>query len=139
MRANELPASCLACCKYVLAAWACVLSPIVIDLSWRAGLGEAEIVEAAHLLARGAADELIGFAHLDVTDPVAGGAGELAVHPARRRAGVGTHVVKALLDRIAGCGSPAGARLRLWAHGEHPGAVALADRLGFTSAPIMVP
>ena len=56
--------------------------------------------EAAHLLARDGG-ELVGFAHLDLTDPVAGGAGELVVHPAHRRAGLGTRIVQALLDRAA--------------------------------------
>ncbi len=84
---------------------------------------------AAHLLAR-EGDELVGFAHLDLTDPVAG---ELVVHPAHRRAGLGTRIVTALLDRAA----QAGSRLRLWAHGEHPGAVALAHRLGFTRARVL--
>ncbi|HVL84536.1 MAG TPA: mycothiol synthase [Pseudonocardia sp.] len=86
---------------------------------------------AAHLLARDADGTLAGVAHLDTTDPVAGGAGELAVHPARRRRGTGREMVQALLDHTAASGSPAGGRLRLWAHGEHPGAVALAERLGF--------
>jgi mycothiol synthase len=94
-------------------------------------------VAAVHLLARDAGGQLAGFAHLDVTDPVAGGAGELAVHPARRRMGVGTGIVRALLDRMAGVGSPAGGRLRLWAHGEHSGAVALAERLGFGKARVL--
>jgi mycothiol synthase len=93
--------------------------------------------EAAHLLARSDGGELVGFAHLDVTDPVAGGAGELAVHPAHRRAGLGTRIVQGLLDRMAGAGSPAGGRLRLWAHGEHPGAVALSERLGFSRARVL--
>jgi mycothiol synthase len=71
---------------------------------------------ARHLLAReGAA--LAGFAHL------ADGIGELVVHPERRRAGLGTRLATALLDE-------AGGALRVWAHGEHPGAVALAARLG---------
>lgn len=141
----------------------------MIELSWRAALGEAEIAEvsalvaavteadgtaplsehvllhlrhggdvgAEHLLTRDAGGELTGFAHLDVTDPIAGGAGELAVHPARRRGGIGVHLVAALLDRFAGYGSPAGVRLRFWAYGEHPGAVALADRLGFTRARVL--
>jgi mycothiol synthase len=92
--------------------------------------------QAAHLLAR-AGDELVGFAHLDLTDPVAGGAGELVVHPAHRRHGVGKQIVQALLDRAAHAEGPAGARLRLWAHGEHPGAVALANGLGFTQARVL--
>lgn len=94
--------------------------------------------EAAHLLGRDATGALVAFAHLDVTDPVAGGAGEFAVHPAQRRAGVGGRVVRALLDRTAAAGSPAGRRLRLWAHGEHPGAVALAVGLGFTRARVLL-
>jgi len=92
--------------------------------------------DAAHLLAR-EADELVGFAHLDLTDPVAGGAGELVVHPEHRRAGLGTRIVQALLDRTAQAGAPVGGRLRLWAHGEHPGAVALARSLGFTQARVL--
>jgi mycothiol synthase len=92
--------------------------------------------EAAHLLAR-EGGELVGYAHLDLTDPVAGGAGELVVHPAHRRAGLGTRVVQALLDRTAEAGSVADGRLRLWAHGEHPGAVALARSLGFTQTRVL--
>ena len=91
--------------------------------------------QAAHLLAREGA-ELVGFAHLDLTDPVAGGAGELVVHPEHRRAGLGTRIVQALLDR-AGQSEVAAGRLRLWAHGEHPGAVALATTLGFTQARVL--
>lgn len=92
--------------------------------------------QAAQLLARDGG-ELVAFAHLDVTDPVAGGAGELVVAPAHRRHGLGAAVVQALLDRVAQAESPAGPRLRLWAHGEHPGAVALAHALGFTQARVL--
>ena len=91
--------------------------------------------QAAHLLAREGA-ELVGFAHLDLTDPVAGGAGELVVHPEHRRAGLGSRIVQELLDR-AGRSEGAAGRLRLWAHGEHPGAVALATTLGFTQARVL--
>jgi len=91
--------------------------------------------EAAQLLAR-EGDELVGFAHLDLTDPVAGGAGELVVHPERRRAGLGSRIVQELLDRASRSEVAAG-RLRLWAHGEHPGAVALATTLGFTQARVL--
>lgn len=139
------------------------------ELSWRAGLDEAEIGEvtalvaavtaadggaplsehvlmhlrhggdaaASHLLVRDADGALVGFAHLDVTDPVAGGAGELAVHPEHRREGIGTRIVEELLQRMAAAGSPAGGRLRLWAHGEHPGAVALATRWGFARSRVL--
>jgi mycothiol synthase len=88
--------------------------------------------DAAHLLARDATGTLVGFAHLDLTDPVSGGAGEVVVHPEHRRRGTGTALVTALLERTSAAGAPRGGRLRLWAHGEHPGAAALADRLGFT-------
>ena len=91
--------------------------------------------EAAHLLAR-EEGELVGFAHLDLTDPVAGGAGELVVHPEHRRAGLGSRIVQELLDR-AGRSEVAAGRLRLWAHGEHAGAVALATTLGFTQARVL--
>jgi mycothiol synthase len=70
-------------------------------------------------------DELVGYAHVDVTDPVAGSSAEMAVHPDHRRRGIGRALVEAALDE-----SPDG-RLRLWAHGEHPAATALAHRLGF--------
>src|SRR5207253_2022044 len=41
------------------------------------------------------------------------------------RAGLGTRIVEELLARTGGA-------LSVWAHGQHPGAVALAARLGFT-------
>jgi mycothiol synthase len=71
---------------------------------------------ARHLLARDGG-ALAGFAHAD------GGPAELVVHPAHRRAGLGTRLARELLDA-------AGGSLQVWAHGEHPGAVALAARLG---------
>jgi mycothiol synthase len=92
--------------------------------------------EALHLLAR-RGTAMVGFAHLDATDPVAGGSGELVVHPEARRHGLGDRIVHAVLDRMGETGSPAGGRLRLWAHGEHPGAAALAERHGFTRARVL--
>ena len=44
------------------------------------------------------------------------------MHPDRRRRGVGTALLAALEDRTG--------PLRVWAHGAHPGAAALADRFG---------
>ncbi len=65
--------------------------------------------------------ELAGFAHLD-----AGGlAGELAVHPAYRRRGLG----RALIRELA---ATAGRPLLLWAHGDLPAAAALATSAGLT-------
>jgi mycothiol synthase len=120
----------------------------MIELSWRAGLAPAEVDEArafaatvaqvdgtapfsedallhladpgtSQLLARDDDGALVGFAHLDPDGPAA----EFAVHPDHRRAGLGGRIAVELLDR-------AGGELRVWAHGEHPGAVALAGRLG---------
>jgi mycothiol synthase len=70
-------------------------------------------------------DQVVGYAHVDVTDPVAGSSAEMAVHPEHRRRGLGRALVEAAVDE-----SPDG-RLRLWAHGEHPAATALARGLGF--------
>jgi mycothiol synthase len=72
---------------------------------------------------------LAGYAHLDAPDEEAQGgdaSGELVVHPDRRRLGYGTALSAALL---AGAG---GGGVRLWAHGELPGAVGLAKTAGFT-------
>jgi len=80
---------------------------------------------AVHVLARDDDDNLVGYAHLDTTDRVEGPSGELAVHPAHRRRGIGRQLVTELLTRSNG-------RLRLWAHGEHTAARQLADSLGFT-------
>lgn len=119
------------------------------ELEWRAGLDDQEIAavralaaaaeavdgvaplgehvllhlgrggaEAAHLLVhRGGS--LAGVAHLDVD-----GTAELAVHPEHRRAGLGTDLVRELLAK-----QPAAGALRLWAHGGHPAATAIAARL----------
>jgi len=78
------------------------------------------------LLYRG--QELAGYAHLDPTDPVAGPSGELVIHPARRRHGLGLALVHALVTE-------AGQRpLRLWAHGDLPAASRLAAAAGFERA-----
>jgi mycothiol synthase len=68
---------------------------------------------------------LAGYAHLDPTDPVAGPSGELAIHPAYRRRGIGLALTRALV-------AEAGPRpLRLWAHGDLPAAARLAAAAGF--------
>jgi mycothiol synthase len=92
--------------------------------------GDADV---RHLLIRDgdAVDApVIGYAHVDVTDQVVGSSAEMAVHPDHRRRGLGRALVEAALEE-----SPDG-RLRLWAHGEHPGSAALA-RHGFTRARVL--
>jgi len=89
--------------------------------------GDADV---RHLLVRDG-DTLAGYAHVDVTDVVEGSSAELAVHPDHRRRGLGRLLVEAAV-----AASPDG-RLRLWAHGEHPAAAALAHTLGFERARVL--
>lgn len=84
-----------------------------------------------HLVARDAAAEVVGYAHLDPTDRVEGSSAEIAVDPRHRRQGLGRRLVETLIAT-----SPDG-RLRLWAHGEQAGATELATRLGFTRARVL--
>jgi mycothiol synthase len=83
---------------------------------------------AVHLLIR-ADGQLVGYAHVDRTDAVEGASAELVVHPMFRRRGLGRALVTAATTVAAE--SDPGARLRLWAHGDHPSATALAMSLGF--------
>ena len=71
---------------------------------------------------------LAGYAHLDVTDQVAGSSAEVVVDPQWRGHGYGRVLVEAMQAQ-----SPDG-RLRLWARGEHAGADQLARQLGLTTA-----
>jgi mycothiol synthase len=75
----------------------------------------------AHLLAHDAAGTLVGYAALD--ERADRRTAEFAVHPERRRSGVGGALLAALLDRVSG-------PLWVWAHGEHPAALRLAERAG---------
>src|SRR5919206_5245637 len=67
-----------------------------------------------------------GYAHLDPTDPVAGPSAEVVVHPGHRGRGFGRLLVQAALDAAPGH------QLRLWSHGDHPAARALARSMGFS-------
>jgi mycothiol synthase len=86
--------------------------------------------DVRHLLVR-RDGRLVGYAHLDVTDEVAGPSGELVVHPASRSQGIGRALAAELVDQ-----SPDG-RLRLWAHGEHPGAARMAAAGGFVKSRVL--
>ncbi|WP_173057697.1 mycothiol synthase [Phytohabitans houttuyneae] len=91
---------------------------------------------AVHLLARDHDGALAGYAHLDTTDEVEGAAAELVVHPLRRRRGLGRALVRAAME-VTDEVDPRG-RLRLWAHGDHPSAGALALGLGFVRARVLL-
>lgn len=78
---------------------------------------------SAHLLAR-ADGQVVGYAHLDLFGDSAGNkVAELAVRPSHRRQGLGAVLVTALAERAE--------PLRIWAHGGHPDAERLAEKLGF--------
>jgi mycothiol synthase len=90
--------------------------------------------QARDLVLTAADGTLAGYAHLDAPDKEAqdgDASGELVVHPAWRRRGLGAALAAAVLARpAAGAGPEHG--VRLWAHGELPGAVRLAETAGFT-------
>jgi mycothiol synthase len=75
------------------------------------------------LLRRGS--ELVGYGHLDPTDPVEGPAAEMVIDPHARRQGLGLALGQALTAEAGDAG------LRLWAHGELPAAARLAAAAGF--------
>jgi mycothiol synthase len=77
-----------------------------------------------HLFVRDAEGTLVGYAAVDEQSERR--TAEFAVHPEHRCRGVGGAMLAALLDR-------AGGPLGLWAHGEHPGALRLAQRVGLVS------
>jgi len=79
--------------------------------------------------------QLVGYAHVDTTDLIEGASAELVVHPMFRRHGLGRALVVAATAAAAEH-DPAG-RLRLWAHGDHPSASALALSLGFRRARVL--
>jgi mycothiol synthase len=84
---------------------------------------------ARDLVLASADGTLAGYAHLDAPDKEAqdgDASGELVIHPDWRRRGLGTALASALLAGAGGHG------VRLWAHGELPGAVGLARTAGFT-------
>lgn len=70
-------------------------------------------------------DELIGYAHLDITDKVEGPIAEIAISPAHRQLEVGTELINKLIGA-----TPSG-DLRLWAHGEQAVAGLWANAMGF--------
>ncbi len=75
--------------------------------------------------------ELVGYAHIDLTDEVEGASAELVVAPTQRQTGVGDALINGLV------GVSADGRLRLWAHGGHAGAAHLARAHGFDQVRVL--
>jgi mycothiol synthase len=67
-------------------------------------------------------DQVAGYAHLDLTDLVEGPSAELVIAPKFRGKGIGSELLKSLTQ------TP---NLRLWSHGDLPGAKNLALANGF--------
>jgi mycothiol synthase len=88
-----------------------------------------------HLMSRPPGGGLAGYAQLDLSEAGEGPTGELFVHPEHRRHGLGRELLDAAVSTAAGA-DPA-ARLRIWAHGDDPGARVLADRAGFIRARVL--
>ena len=87
--------------------------------------------QARHLLERLVDGTLLGYAQLEPA-----GAAELVVAPAARRQGLGgrlLHAVEEAADAL-----PARPQLQVWAHGEHPGAAALAAARGYARTRVLL-
>ena len=72
-------------------------------------------------------DEIFGYAHLDMTDEIEGPSAEVVIAPEMRGKGIGNQLVAELR-------AVAGERLRLWSHGDLPGAKSLALKNGLAHA-----
>lgn len=69
-------------------------------------------------------NQVIGYAHLDKTDQVAGPSVELVIHPEHRGTSIGSDLLKTAINV---CGD----KMRLWSHGDLPEARALAQANNF--------
>jgi mycothiol synthase len=79
-----------------------------------------------HALATEAGGRLVGYAHLNIVGDARGRpVGEVFVHPDARRHGIGAALAERLVDKATGL------PLRIWAHGDHPGAARIAEKFGF--------
>ena len=81
------------------------------------------------LLRRG--QDLAGYAHLGPADPAEGRSGELVIHPAHRRRGLGLTLALATLAQESAL------PVRLWAHGDLPAAARLATVASFRRTRIL--
>lgn len=69
---------------------------------------------------------LVGYLHVNTRGDAKGRpVVELLVHPEHRGRGIGTAMIESLLAEISK------RPLRVWSHGDHPGAARLAEKFGF--------
>lgn len=87
----------------------------------------------SHLLIREDSGSLSGYANIDLSGPETAGM-EMLVHPLHRHRGHGSRL---LTEAIAVATRAGRTELHVWAHGDHPIALALADRHGFTRARVL--
>lgn len=97
----------------------------------RQGTGTVPAPRSVHLLVH-AGTRLSGYAHLGWDLGGDAGTAEVVVHPSLRRQGVGTALLRALEAALA-TGTPDGARLQVWAHGDLDAARAFASRGGYAT------
>ncbi|ONH30225.1 mycothiol synthase [Pseudofrankia asymbiotica] len=127
------------------------VGPVSDDVALTVRPGSGAAPGRFHLLAAdptaagpaAAASDVAGYAHLA---HAGGGAweAELVVRPDRRRRGVGSALVEALVQRVASespaeesaAASPA--TLDIWAHGDSAAAAALATRRGFERGRVLL-
>jgi len=83
--------------------------------------GSAHPGSAQHVLVHAEAGALVGYGAVD--ERAERRTTEFVVHPGHRRRGIGGALLAELLDRFPG-------PMWVWAHGEHPGALRLAERAG---------
>ena len=70
-----------------------------------------------------AGENIIGYAHIDLTDEVEGPSAELVIHPNHRNQKLGSALIKEVTK-------VAGERLRLWSHGDSISAQKMAENNG---------
>lgn len=88
---------------------------------------------SAHLMIRDTDGTLVGYANLDLSDE-GSCAVELLVHPMHRHNGHGEALLTQLIERAA---AEHRQSVTIWAHGDHPTALVLADRHDFSRARVL--
>ncbi len=76
-------------------------------------------------------DVVVGYGHLDMSDPVEGPSAQMAIDASIRRTGMGGRLLDMLMAESRG-------QLKLWAHGARDAAGALAQSRKFTKARVLL-